>query len=1369
MSTRSIKKGRKKKSIEFFILKSFEKIRKPFVLNEVRVLESLRHKQIITYQNWYETKNHFWIIYEYLSGGDLSNLIKQDNGLPEPMLRVIARMLIDGIQYIHSKNTLFYNFKPTNFVFDEYNTLKFVDFSCARFFQDKEEPQGCPMIYLAPELLSKKELPSIESDFWSLGVLLFELATGKAPFLGNTEAEITESIKNTKELFVPKYSADFSSLIRGMLHKTKSERFNWSSINNHPWNLVPAITPILSTVFDTNRGKSTERLGIINMSKYSEKTIFESEVKGKTSLATNNNREKSGVRNIAQKEDQNNTFLKLEKMSSLSNVSRNVSQEKKSSTIKLNTQQFQSNTSDLGSQNTKGNSGTSKGSSPNQTNDSGLLVQYQTQKTETSNTINSNIGIKKDPTVSALNRNEITKKPVNFLPVKSPKVEIDLKKSKFTKFDISKEQSHPTFISTLPTNTVRADPNSLKRRLTPSGIKNEQTGSAKNIVNKGMHNKNNSVITIASNYLAEDSQIIEEGKIDNFGIETLPSICFENEKQTFENLEERRKTPELSKQSRMPKENTIRKKASVSPFINLRSSWKQSNKELNQRMSNMTKELLEQRDISSIILNDSIQLIDLNSITGVNINLANSDNHDTDEKIKVYLSEIHRFLTSSATETQKLFIIYQLCENLSDEKLANFIANSQMLDFFIKQAKSVKTRQLKIGLSTLIGMILRHATMMSPSISELSIVSTLTDQLNDTNETVKQRALAAYGELLFYSSTQAESISKNSETLWSSCSILLKVLKTFKDTVSLCYAVKTIENITTKAPANGKAFANEESVNSLVYVLETTKDAYLKSLVLRCLDNILNMAPSILKITVKKRLVDMNFTLMLDKNTELATASICLLINLLSILDEKGIEGIEIQMQKILKPLSLLALNNDLVLKNDALRLILFIISRESVLFTNFCMETPLLQNLERCLKDLPENDDTNPEIINLNMTMDFFAEVLKKFVQLILQHARENLKKLALLKNNKEARVQIKMFSSKAQTESETTSVELSDSFDNLIRTLVQLFSVEFVLDLINSEEVLDIFGLISNVSLLFEVFPEETIGIILHLFEIFYKNDERLQKHAITLSKQVFWELVNSYYLESSSESKSMKFKIISDLFLLVYVGNHTIVPSNLFAKSIQFLIGNFNTPVAKINLSALQIFRVCLENNLISKNECNFKKVVKDIFEAVASNEDNGVNQNFFKVMFLILSLNPELLSDLYNNNIITIAVEYLLKFKGSSSLEEVAECLTLFIQLIYKKTKNDTLESKMAFYMDHFEEILKFGLGCVRQTLGSMQTIGLSLVFYVLSLSTNSFESLKIMVDRELDMQKIDFSVIVKMKDRANSASSKRVAKILKFLN
>ncbi len=67
--------------LEYVAVKSIDKSRKKKVLNEVKIINNLNHPNVIKFFNWYETRNHFWIIFEYCSGGDLLTLVEQDKSV----------------------------------------------------------------------------------------------------------------------------------------------------------------------------------------------------------------------------------------------------------------------------------------------------------------------------------------------------------------------------------------------------------------------------------------------------------------------------------------------------------------------------------------------------------------------------------------------------------------------------------------------------------------------------------------------------------------------------------------------------------------------------------------------------------------------------------------------------------------------------------------------------------------------------------------------------------------------------------------------------------------------------------------------------------------------------------------------------------------------------------------------------------------------------------------------------------------------------------------------------------------------------------------------------------------------------------------
>lgn len=184
--------------------------------------------------NWYETKNHFWIIYEYLSGESLSELIRQENSMNEEFLRQIVEMLLSGLYYLHAQRVVFFNFTSRKMCFDEYGILKFVDFSEAKMIGEKYE-LPIDNSYIAPELMSCSNKLTIKSDFWGLGCLIFELVTGKPPFEVNSSYESFEQKYSFDHKKLDKYSEELSSLIKSLLQVNVDKRAGWKDVFASSW------------------------------------------------------------------------------------------------------------------------------------------------------------------------------------------------------------------------------------------------------------------------------------------------------------------------------------------------------------------------------------------------------------------------------------------------------------------------------------------------------------------------------------------------------------------------------------------------------------------------------------------------------------------------------------------------------------------------------------------------------------------------------------------------------------------------------------------------------------------------------------------------------------------------------------------------------------------------------------------------------------------------------------------------------------------------------------------------------------------------------------------------------------------------------
>ncbi|XP_043709916.1 serine/threonine-protein kinase RUNKEL [Telopea speciosissima] len=238
----TVYKGRKKKTIEYFAIKSVDKSQKSKVLQEVKILHSLDHPNVLKFYSWYETSAHLWLVLEYCVGGDLMALLRQDCQLPEDSIHDLARDLVKGLQFLHSKGIIYCDLKPSNILLDENGRTKLCDFGIARRLSEisktpssllPQAKRGTPC-YMAPELFQDGGVHSYASDFWALGCVLYECYAGRPPFVGKEFTQLVKSILSDPIPPLPgNPTCSFVNLIDSLLVKDPAERIQWVELCGH--------------------------------------------------------------------------------------------------------------------------------------------------------------------------------------------------------------------------------------------------------------------------------------------------------------------------------------------------------------------------------------------------------------------------------------------------------------------------------------------------------------------------------------------------------------------------------------------------------------------------------------------------------------------------------------------------------------------------------------------------------------------------------------------------------------------------------------------------------------------------------------------------------------------------------------------------------------------------------------------------------------------------------------------------------------------------------------------------------------------------------------------------------------------------------
>ena len=160
--------------------------------NEVRVARQVSHPNVCRVYDVGEVDGHLFLSMEYVDGEDLASLLRRIGRLPADKAIEIARRLCAGLAAAHEKGVLHRDLKPGNIMLDGRGHVLLTDFGLAALAGEitgSEIRSGTPA-YMAPEQLAGKEV-TVRSDLYSLGLVLYEIFTGKRPFEAATLEELT--------------------------------------------------------------------------------------------------------------------------------------------------------------------------------------------------------------------------------------------------------------------------------------------------------------------------------------------------------------------------------------------------------------------------------------------------------------------------------------------------------------------------------------------------------------------------------------------------------------------------------------------------------------------------------------------------------------------------------------------------------------------------------------------------------------------------------------------------------------------------------------------------------------------------------------------------------------------------------------------------------------------------------------------------------------------------------------------------------------------------------------------------------------------------------------------------------------------------
>lgn len=798
-------KGRRKKTIHYYTIKSVEKVLKPRVIREVNTMHALQHPNVLHFHQWYETTNHLWLILEYCVGGDLLSLIRQDIRLPETSVHDFGRDLVSALLFLHSQGVLYCDLKPSNILLDENGKIKLGDFGLARRLgrggssgEDGGDPRGDggggkrgTPCYMAPELFHEGGCHSMASDLWALGCVLYECASGHPPFVSSSFTALVSAILDEEPKPVSNASPEFASLLTGLLEKNPCKRLGWEQLVRHPfWKVPPGELPDFppNPVFDN----FAREAGYLD--------VLQSDLEGK-----NAGREVEGAAR----------------------------------------QSGGAGGRDYSGRVGGGASGSPKSGKPG---DHGVSEQGGADKGR---------GLSLDsPT-----------RPSKPAVSKSQQSVDVLRLSQVVRENMEREEGDTEYRSSLNVDNSDIHLDNPDAELDFSAAENHEEGTdeGRDVTgtaslpeappSPGDSSRDRNAVESAGATVLSGVSPLPGGRDEDMSVEgseqISPRVCGPSPaapaiSRAVGGQPDGRAGPRAAMETfRAPAERSATTQEDLPESLPETPDREGSQAEVGAPTLTLIALVFHASDMSvrPIVGNRRIEKImdaryDRQTLPFPPLTLQDMLSSSQAE-LETFLTKVYRSISGQTPISEKVNTLTYFESLCSDTASANILVNSSLMVLFVAKLKTAKMSSLRVRLSSVIGLLIRHATFITDDLAETGIVDVLADTLKDKTVQVRRRTVASLGELLFYIATQMQDRKESGHSpgeeagVWSISNTCVnhfsRMLKGAEDEVVQHYAVKTLENMASHDGVWSQKFCNSEIVSNLLRIATGSRSENLKA------------------------------------------------------------------------------------------------------------------------------------------------------------------------------------------------------------------------------------------------------------------------------------------------------------------------------------------------------------------------------------------------------------------------------------------------------------------------------------------------------------------------------------------------------------
>ncbi|KAF7414660.1 hypothetical protein HZH68_003149 [Vespula germanica] len=207
--------------------------------NEKKILQCVRFPFLVFMEFFFMDNTYLYLVLPYVNGGEMFTHLRRMGKFDESLARFYAAQVALALEYLHHCSLIYRDLKPENILIQDTGYIRVTDFGFCKMVEGRTWTLCGTPDYIAPEVILSKGYGQA-ADWWSFGVLLYEMNAGYPPFYANDPMKIYEKIVSGKYKHAQHFGADLRDIVKNTLQVDLSKRYGnlkngTKDIKMHRW------------------------------------------------------------------------------------------------------------------------------------------------------------------------------------------------------------------------------------------------------------------------------------------------------------------------------------------------------------------------------------------------------------------------------------------------------------------------------------------------------------------------------------------------------------------------------------------------------------------------------------------------------------------------------------------------------------------------------------------------------------------------------------------------------------------------------------------------------------------------------------------------------------------------------------------------------------------------------------------------------------------------------------------------------------------------------------------------------------------------------------------------------------------------------